>query len=87
MLTAPVDQDPAVRIGQHFHPSAEHGAQHRVLFGQGADRGVVEAPAHVQLDVLRGAALDRRLAGHRAGLGIQHQSTVLTCEVVVSVCG
>ena len=45
-------------VGEHLHPAGEHGPQHVVVLGEGAHGGVVEAAAHVELDVLRGGATD-----------------------------
>uniref|UniRef100_A0A182V125 EF-hand domain-containing protein n=1 Tax=Anopheles merus TaxID=30066 RepID=A0A182V125_ANOME len=46
------------RVGEHLQPPTEHGTQHRVLFAERPDRGVVQAAANVQLHVLGRIALD-----------------------------
>lgn len=40
------------RIGEHLCAAAEHGLEHGVLSREGAQRGVVQRAAHVQLHVL-----------------------------------
>ena len=40
-------KNPPIRIREHLHPTAEHGPQHVVVLGQGADGGVVQAATHI----------------------------------------
>lgn len=40
------------RVGEHLSATAEHGLEHGVLSREGAQRGVVQRAAHVQLHVL-----------------------------------
>lgn len=40
-------------VGEHFHATAEHRAQHSIVLLQGAYGGVMERAADVQFDILR----------------------------------
>lgn len=54
-------------VCEHFHAAAEHGLEHGVLPREGAQRGVVQRAAHVQLHILavRGQGLQTVRGGGR----------------------
>lgn len=54
-------------VREHFHAAAEHGLEHGVLPREGAQRGVVQRAAHVQLHILavRGQGLQTVRGGAR----------------------
>lgn len=54
-------------VCEHLHAAAEHGLEHGVLPSEGAQRGVVQRAAHVQLHILavRGQGLQTVRGGAR----------------------
>ena len=46
------------RISENFHPPAEHGSQHCVMFRKCPNSGVVERTTHIELDILGWASLN-----------------------------
>jgi hypothetical protein len=55
------------RVCEHFNAAAEHGLEHGVLPREGAQRGVMQRAAHVQLHILavRGEGLQTVRGGAR----------------------